>query len=144
MHLLSTIRPTQNQLRVLAKIVVAQDLPAKAAAEISDDISLVAARNLLAKLNLITFTDNNAKLTDKGQQVAKEQGITDETGQITDVGSKLAATNSDGRDDPSMPDSTAGTELPSTPPEPAGNMPDMGLGMGMEGYSQLFKSMLHS
>lgn len=142
MHLLSTIKPTQNQLRVMAKIIVAQDQPVKAASEISDDVSLVAARNLLAKLGLITFSDRDAKLTEKGQQVAHEQGIADESGQITDTGSKLAATNTDGKNDETMPASDAGTELPSTPPEPMGDMPDMGT-LGMEGYSQLFKNILN-
>jgi len=125
----------------MAKIIVAQDLPAKAATEISDDVSLVAARNLLAKLALITFTDNDAKLTDKGLQIAQDQGIVDSSGQITDVGSKLAATNSDNSSDESMPASDAGTELPSTPPEPMGDMPDMG--GAFEGYSQLFKNILN-
>lgn len=141
MHLLSTIHPTQNQLRVLAKIIVSKDKPTIAAAKISADANLVAARNLLAKLNLITFTDNNATLTDKGIKVAQDQDIADESGQITDTGAKLAAENSDGKPDQGMPSSEAGATLPNEPPMSGmGDLPSL----GMESFSPLFKTIINS
>ena len=137
MHLLSTLRPTQNQMKVIAKIVASQDVPARAAAEISSNPNLIAARNLLMKLNVITFADNAATLTDKGQQLAKEQNITDESGQLTDEGNKLASSDADGKQTEEQPQ--PGTDQ---------NMgaPDMGLNdLGappMEGFSNLFKNLL--
>lgn len=137
MHLLSTIRPTQNQLRVLAKIAAAQDHPTQAANEISSDANLVAARNLLMKLDAITFSGDKAQLTQKGQQLARDQNIIDDSGEMTDDGNKLAATEANGTPDETMP---APTE---TPPQDFGAAPpDLGTTPPMEGFSGLFKNML--
>lgn len=140
MRLLSTLRPTSNQLRVIAKIAASQDVPARAAAEISSSANLIAARNLLMKLNVITYTDNSATLTDIGQQLAQEQNITDEGGQLTDEGNKLAASESNGKPDKEIPaqnqeqSSMGGGQLPGT--EDLSEPP-------MEGFSLLFKDLLN-
>jgi len=140
MRLLSTLRPTQNQLRVIAKICAAKDFPARAAAEISSDTNLVAARNLLMKLNIITFTDDNAALTDIGEQVALEQNIIDDAGEMTEDGNKLAATESNGKPDEEMPAPMGEPPMGGMPPPPSpmgGEMPPM------EGFSKLFKHILN-
>lgn len=137
MHLLSTIHPTQNQLRVLAKIIIAQHKPMMAIADISDDINLISARNMLSKLNLITFSDTSATITDKGMQVAQDNDIADESGQITDIGSKLASTLPDGKPDNNTTSPEAGVELPSSLDLGSPNS------MGMESFSVLFKNLIN-
>lgn len=138
MRLLSTLRPTQNQLTVLAKIIASQEVPARAAAEISSNANLIAARNILMKLGLILYTDNSATLTDKGTQLAKEQNIIDESGQLTDEGNKLASTLANGQQSKEEPQPEIDQSM--------GGNPDMGLGdigaPSMEGFSSLFKHIL--
>lgn len=137
MQLLTTLRPTTNQLTVLATIVANQDHPARAASEISANENLIAARNMLMKLNVIQYSANNAALTEKGQQIAKEQNITDEGGQLTDEGNKLVAAITG--EQPPAEDQMGG--LPPEPPMPGG---EMGGGLPpMEGFSSLFKNILY-
>ena len=134
MRILSTIRPTQTQLTIIAKIVASQEVPARAAAEISTNSNFIAARNILMKLGIIVYTDKSANLTEKGQMIAKEQNITNDSGQLTDEGNKLASVDSNG---------SAG----KTQQEPAQS--DMGIGPSdldlppMEGFSELFKTILN-
>lgn len=120
MRLLSTIRLTDNQKRVLAKIAAAPT-PTVAGEAISKEPNLVAARNTLMKLGVITFVDNRAEITDKGQHLGKEENILDDAGGLTDAGNKLAFTKTTGQPEP---------EAQSDAP-PAGGMDDMG-GMSME------------
>lgn len=89
MRILSAVHPTENQKRVLAKIIAAPT-PTVAAEEISNNANMVAARNMLMKLGVITFGAGEASLTDKGEQIAREENIADESGQLTDVGQQLA------------------------------------------------------
>lgn len=96
MRLLSTIRLTDSQKRVIAKISAAAT-PTVAGEEISKDANLVAARNMLMKLGVITFVDNRAEITDKGNQLAVEENIVDEQGELTELGNKLAFTASNGQ-----------------------------------------------
>lgn len=98
MRIMSTVHPTANQKRVLAKIAAAPT-PAVAAQEISKDANLVAARNMLMKLGMITLGDGQAALSDKGTQVATEENIIDQSGQLTQQGQQLAYTNSKGTPD---------------------------------------------
>lgn len=90
MRLLNTLRPTTFQKQVLAHITGAPT-PKLAAANIATNRNLMAARDMLAKLGIITYSDAGAALTDKGITLATEENITDETGQLTDEGSKLIA-----------------------------------------------------
>lgn len=141
MRLLSTLRPTQNQMIVLAKIVASQDVPARAAAEISTNTNMIAARNLLMKLNAITYTDNSASLTDIGQQLAREQNIVDESGQLTEEGNKLAASTADGKQPKEAPPAQDNS-MSGMPPPDMGN--DLNPPMpGMESFSPLFKNILN-
>lgn len=142
MKLLSTIRPTKNQLTVLAIIAASKDHPAKAAGEISGNANLVGARNTLMNLAAIEFTDASAKLTPTGEQLAKDQNIIDDSGQLTDEGNKLLPSSAQGTPtevpsgdlggaDMGMPDLGAGGDL---------GAPD--LGPPMEGFSPLFKQLI--
>jgi predicted methyltransferase len=120
MRLLSAVHPTTNQKRVLAKILAAPT-PTVAGEEISKDANLVAARNMLMKLGIITFANNEAALTDRGTQVAAEENIADQSGQLTPTGQQLAYTNAQGQTDSDQ----AGGAAQQQP------APDMGLDAGM-------------
>jgi len=108
MKLLQTITLSTFQKQVIALIVAART-PKVAAVDIAANHNLQTARDILAKLGVITFTDADAHLTDKGTQLAVEEDIADESGQLTDAGQALVGNN--------------------TPPAPAmPGMDDMGMG----------------
>lgn len=88
MHVLHSFRPTTSQKQVIATILSAPT-PKVAATAISSKPNLKTARNLLGQLGLITFTDGAATVTDKGMALARDEGIADEGGQLTDVGQQL-------------------------------------------------------
>lgn len=92
----TNVHPTENQKRVIAKII-ASPTPSVAASEISNDVNVVGARNELMKLGIITFSNGQAALTDQGAQIAVDENITDETGQLTPTGEQLAYTDSSNR-----------------------------------------------
>jgi hypothetical protein len=119
MRLLSAVHPTTNQKRVLAKILAAPT-PTVAGAEISKDANLVAARNMLMKLGVISFANNEATLTDRGTQIAAEENISDQAGQLTPAGQQLAYTNS--RDKPDS-DQASGTQPQQSAPDTSLDMP---------------------
>lgn len=98
MHVLSTIRPTENQKRVLAKII-SSPTPTVAGDAISSGQGIVAARNMLMKLGLITLTNGTAAVTDRGTQVATAENIIDQGGQLTTIGKELAFSKDSGEAD---------------------------------------------
>lgn len=128
MRLMSAVHPTTNQKRVLAKIAAAPT-PVVAGTEISKDANLVAARNLLMKLGLITFADGSAEMTEKGQQVAADENIVDQSGELSSVGQELAYTDAQGN--------KTGDQAAATPPAPPPGadqaMPQMGGGQQAAG-----------
>lgn len=128
---MSAVHPTSNQKRVLAKIAAAPT-PTVAASEISSDANMVSARNMLMKLGMISFSNNEAALTDKGTEVATDENIIDQSGQLTQAGQKLAFTDSNGTEDKD----TAGQQPPEAgaPPPPG---PDAGGDVPMESVSLL-------
>jgi hypothetical protein len=122
MRLLSAVHPTTNQKRVLAKILAAPT-PTVAGEEISKDANLVAARNMLMKLGVITFANNEATLTDRGQQIAVDENIADQSGQLTQVGQQLAYTNAQNQQDGDQ--AGAPPQQPEAPAPDAGGMPSL-------------------
>ena len=120
MQLLNTIRPTTFQKQVIAMIADAPT-PKLAAAHLSDNQNITAARDLLAKLGVITFSDSEAQLTDKGQQLATDENIIDQSGQLTDDGRKYLGDTQPGaqqpaqQDDPMMGDPMAGSPMGGDP-----------------------------
>lgn len=126
-RMLTGIHPTENQKKVLAKII-ASPSPKVAGEEIIGDENLVAARNILMKLGVVTFSGGNAELTDKGKQIAQDENIADEGGQLTDAGNILAygEEGAPGQQ-PSQP------ELGMPPPAPLGG--ELGGGpLGVESF----------
>lgn len=88
MHVLKSFRPTTTQKQVIATILSAPT-PTVAAGTIASTPNMKVARNLLGQLGLITFTDNTVGLTDSGLKLARDEGIADEGGQLTDMGQQL-------------------------------------------------------
>lgn len=89
MRLLPTIKPTQNQLKVLAILANNQDDPLAAAKELSNGRNLVMARNILMDMGAITYSNVKAELTDVGRIVAQNNDIMDDGGNVTDFGQSL-------------------------------------------------------
>ena len=140
MHILHTINPTLNQKKVLAIIASNTEHPVIAIQQLSASPNLIAARNLLMKLNVITFTDDNVQLTDRGEQLAKDYNIIDDSGTLTDEGQQLVSDKSQQPSEtPPMENPDMGMGLGTAPPtSPPGNPPLP----GMEGFSPLFIKMI--
>lgn len=99
MKMLNTVRLSDNQKRVIAKIIAAPT-PKVAAEEISNGVNLKQARDALVDLGLITQSlSDQAELTDKGRQLAQEENIADANGELTPDGQKYAYTDEFGGED---------------------------------------------
>ena len=87
---LTNIRLSDTQKVALTKIVAA---PTEEVAyeELNNGRNIVAARDQLEKLGLISVAEGSAILTDEGKQVMKDENLMDETEQLTDVGQQYAA-----------------------------------------------------
>jgi hypothetical protein len=110
MRILSSIHPSTNQKRIIAKILAAAN-PKLAGEAMIGNPNEVAARDMLIKLGIINFAGGEASLTDKGMQIAQEEGLTDEAGGLSDVGSALVGAQPEA---PEMPQQQP--EMPQTPP----------------------------
>ena len=84
-RIVPVMNPTENQKSVLAKIKAAAT-PKTAAADISTDTNLTAARDMLIKMGFITLDQEGAQVTPEGDQLMQDQGLTDEMGELTDEG----------------------------------------------------------
>ena len=83
-------RLTQNQQKVMAKILAAPT-PLVAFSEISSGPNLIAARDILQKLGLIDFKeDESAEVTDTGMQILRSLNIVDDMDELTDEGRNMA------------------------------------------------------
>ena len=109
MRILSAVHPTSFQKQVICRIAAATT-PMTAASYVSAGANMVAARNMLMKLGLIEFGSSGATLTDRGTQVAQDEGLIDASGNLTPSGQQLAgmatsqSTPQDQLDDPGLDD----------------------------------------
>ena len=131
-RVLANIRLTKHQKQVLAMIIASAEgnVPDE---EISKGPNLTSARKMLTKLGLIVDTgENRFSVSDKGAQVAKDEHIIDDSGQLTEHGTKLAY----GKDiaPPSGPGPSGPTDEPADAAF-AGTSTDVGL----PGPSESFK-----
>jgi len=147
-QIMNSVHPTDNQKRVLAKIA-ASPTSTVAAQQISDSQNMVAARDMLMKLGLIMVSNGEASLTDRGAQVAVDENIIDDNGELTKMGQMLAYTGPDGRPDTDQaqdqpsddPDDLSGVDVPPQDPAQAApaRQPEMRYGEGLELLKQLLK-----
>lgn len=141
MKLLRSITLSTFQKQVIAMIVAART-PKVAAADIASNHNLQTARNLLAELGIITFTETEAHLTEQGTQLAVEEDIADESGQLTDAGQKLIGSPSpQPNTELGMNDMDTGNseedalDIPPPPPTATG-------GQKVESYTSLLQQIL--
>ena len=114
MKMLNSVRLSDNQKRVIAKVVAAPT-PKVAAEEVSNGSNLTQARDTLIDLQLLQQSlDDHVTLRDKGSQVARDENLIDDAGQLTPDGEKYAYTDQFGGDDADQASQQDG-ELP--PPE---------------------------
>lgn len=90
MRLLQTLRLTDYQKIVLAKIVDAPT-PKIAAQSITGDPNLSTATKQLADLDLIDYSPMRATVKPKGAEMMKDDNLIDVGNQLTDTGHQLAA-----------------------------------------------------
>lgn len=105
---------TDAQKQVMTKLAKAPT-PTVALTEISDGRKLVAARDMLDKLDLIDFDENEAEITDQGWDLMRDLNLVDEAGELTDEGIGYAS---------------EGEDVPQSPSEPAGQPETGGEGEG--------------
>ena len=99
MKMLNSVRLSDNQKRVIAKIIAAPT-PKVAAEEISNGVNLKQARDTLVDLGIVMQTlDDHAELTDAGRKLAQDENLTDESGQLTPDGERYAHTSETGAED---------------------------------------------
>lgn len=137
MRIMSAVHPSDNQKRVLAKIAAAPT-PKVAGEEISKDANMVAARNMLMKLQVITFNNGEAEMTQSGVQISQDEDIIDQSGQLTKTGEALAFTSPQGQPDADTSgqaqDQQPPTQAPMDPTQQAG---PQGSTAPMESFSLL-------
>ena len=80
-----TIQLSSAQKYVLAKLV-AVETPLNAYEEVSRGQNVVAARDMLTKLGLMTFSENHAEITEQGQEAMRKENLLDEMGNLTEEG----------------------------------------------------------
>lgn len=125
--MLNSVRLSDNQKRVIAKIIAAPT-PKVAAEEISNGINLKQARDALVDLQLVIQSlDDHAELTDKGRQLAQDENLADENGQLSPEGEKFAYTDEFGGEDSDNADQAAAQEgmPPADPSQVQGQDPLM-------------------
>lgn len=143
MKVLPTVTLTSNQKRVLAKIL-ASPTPKVAGKEISGDQNLIAARDQLMKLGAIEYVAGEASVTEKGQQLAQEENVVDQNGQLTPDGQALAYTTPTGKQDKDVtrqPSETPPAGVPSGPVGGTQTPPPGGMDLTMS-YVPSFKEFL--
>ena len=86
-----------TQKRVMSRIIAAPT-GTVAYEQTQSNPNLVAARNQLAKLGLITIEGDSVTATETGLAAANQENLIDDTGSLTDVGQQFAT--SDPQDKP--------------------------------------------
>jgi len=114
MKTLATINLSDNQKRVMAKILAAPT-PKVALDSISKNQSLIAARDQLAKIGMVSLNPNGASVTDKGTKVMQDEALVDEGGQLTPDGEQLAHTDVDGKPEQDKAASPTPTDMMGQP-----------------------------
>jgi hypothetical protein len=113
-RVLTNIRLTTHQMTILAMILASPEgnVPEE---DISHGPNLTTARTLLTKLGLITQdADNRFSVNPQGVEIAKDENIVDDTGQLTELGNQLAYP-----DEKSPPGSPGPTGPADDPPSAA-------------------------
>jgi len=131
---LSTVHLTDIQKEVLVKIHQAPS-PTVADEQISKGRNYVAARQLLAKLDLVDTAEDNLVVTDTGLDVMKDEGLVDDAGELTEQGNKYATKGTEQRTP------GPGPEIPPPPgPEIGAGTPPMPSLEGLTFFRQIHQN----
>lgn len=87
---LRNIRLSDIQKEVLAKVHAAPNEEVAGGEILEGGRNYVGAKDILVRLGLMTFHDNEATITQTGQEVMKKLNLIDDTGQLTDEGNQYA------------------------------------------------------
>lgn len=98
-QVLRNIRLSDIQKEVLAKTIAAPNEDVAGDEILDGGRNYVGAKNILVRLGLMTFHDNEATITQTGHEVMKRANLIDETGQLTDEGQKYAYSDDDDQDE---------------------------------------------
>ena len=113
--ILPSIRLTDTQKSVLTTIKSAPT-PQVALENISTGRNMLAARDILKQLGLITFDDDSAEITNDGTETMKNANLIDDSGELTDEGRSFAQGAEANTQNPAGQDSTEMLE-PNNQPE---------------------------
>lgn len=93
---LHDIELTEYQKKLLALAVEAGSVNEPSHVSLTDE-KLIAARDLLSELDIIEYShkDNTIHITDKGEGLLQQHGITDESGGLTQEAQELIDPNAD-------------------------------------------------
>lgn len=92
-QMLTNVRLTDAQKEVLCKLYMNRDTPQVGMEDISNAENarnLIAARDLLVKLDLLDETEEGYVPSDKGVDVMQDFNLVDEGGELTDTGEEFA------------------------------------------------------
>lgn len=103
---LHSVRLSDIQKEVLARVHAAPNEQVAADEILDGGQNYVGAKNILVRLDLINFHDNEASVTDEGEEVMKRANLIDDQGQLTDEGQRYAYDEEDQpqQDQPDQPD----------------------------------------
>lgn len=93
---------TDAQKQVLTKIAKSPT-PTVAVSEISEGRKLVAARDMLERLGLISFDQNSAEITEQGRELMRDLNLIDAADELTDEGTKYASADEEVPENPGVP-----------------------------------------
>lgn len=130
---------TDNQKRVLAVLSLnsVKSSPNLARSIFTGDQSLVKALDdLIKRFGAVDATPDGAVINQKGIELATSNGIVDaNSGELSELGTKLAATNSNGAPNPKTKDVVGQPGMGQMPPPSMGGVAPGG--MGLESFSLL-------
>lgn len=89
-QVLTNIQLSQAQKLILSKLMLPEKTPLTSYEQVSSGRNMVANRDTLVQLGMITVGDNTAEITDKGQNAARNENLVDDMGTLTSQGETYA------------------------------------------------------
>jgi len=89
-RILNNVLLSEAQKFILTKLLLPDATPVTNYSSISAGKNLVANRDILVKLGLLTLGENEADITETGIAALKNEGLASDTGELTDLGQRYA------------------------------------------------------
>lgn len=87
---LNNVLLSEAQKFILTKLLLPEATPLTSYSSISAGKNIVANRDILVKLGMLTLGDNEAEITDTGIAALKNEGLVDDSGELSDLGQRYA------------------------------------------------------